>query len=240
MNPDEMKQCRCCGAEKAFSEFSPSKKNRDGLVSHCKACLRDRGARDRDARRGSPPSCKTARVTPEGMKWCPSCEAFLSVEAFGRNRSTADGRTAYCKPCHNEIGRTNRERRHGSTREYHLRRRYGIGVAEYDNMVEAQGGLCALCREREPEHVDHDHLTGRIRGVLCSCCNQGLGNFRDNVAALKAAIDYLETSTWQKSRICTGVFRLTSPRPARRPSPTSSALQHLISSHRVAVTSPPV
>jgi hypothetical protein len=118
-------------------------------------------------------------------------------------------------------------------------KRYGITAADYDAMVEAQGGLCALCNERKPQHVDHDRLTGRIRGVLCSCCNQGLGNFRDNVAALKAAIDYLETTTWQKSRVCTGVYRLTSPRPARRPSPTSSALPRLISSRRGAATSPP-
>jgi hypothetical protein len=173
------------------------------------------------------------------MKWCPSCTAFRGVEEFGRNRTTHDGLTGYCKPCHNEIGRLNRERHHGSTREYHLRRRYGIGVVEFDAMVEAQGGVCALCRDRKPEHVDHDHLTKQIRGVLCSCCNQGLGNFRDSIASLKAAIDYLETSTWQKSRVCTGVYRLTSPRRAARPSPTSSALPLLISSHRAAVTSPP-
>jgi hypothetical protein len=239
MKADRMKECRACGVSKPHSDFSPSKKNRDGRVSHCKECLRARGARDRDARRGSPPSRKTARVTPPGMKWCPSCATFRAVEDFGSNRSTVDGRRAYCKPCHNEIGRRNRELRHGSTREYHLRRRYGIGVAEYDAMVEAQGGVCALCRERKPQHVDHDHLTKQIRGVLCSCCNQGLGNFRDSVASLRAAIDYLETSTWQKTRVCTGVFRLTSPRSARRPSPTSSALPRLISSRRGGATFPP-
>ena len=239
MNSDKGKQCTSCGAWKTFSEFSPSKKNRDGRVSHCRACLRERGARDRDARRGGPPTRMTSRVTPPGMKWCPTCQAFCEVEDFGRNRSASDGLTGYCKPCHTARGKASKIRNHGSTREYHLRRRYGIGVAEYDAMVEAQGGLCALCRERTPEHVDHDHLTGRIRGVLCSCCNQGLGNFRDNVAALKQAIDYLETSTWQKSRVCTGVYRLTSPRSGRRPSPTSSALPHLISSRRGAATCPP-
>jgi hypothetical protein len=174
------------------------------------------------------------------VKWCPACEQEKPLADFGNNRASSDGRTAYCKPCHNAKGKETYTRLYGSTREYHLRRRYGIGVAQFEAMVEAQGGLCALCRNRKPEHVDHDHLTNKIRGVLCSCCNQGLGNFRDDVDALKAAIDYLETSTWQKTRVCTGVFRLTSPRRAPRPSPTSSALQHLISSHRAAVTSPPV
>lgn len=193
MNSEYEKECRSCGIRKPLQDFSPSKKNRDGRVSHCRECLRARGARDREASRGRPSTRRPA--PPDGMKWCPSCGGHLPVEAFGRNRSSGDGRTAYCKPCHNEIGRVNRTRRHGSTREYHLRRRYGIGVAEYDAMVEAQGGLCALCKERKPQHVDHDHLTNQIRGVLCSCCNQGLGNFRDSVASLREAIDYLEISS---------------------------------------------
>jgi hypothetical protein len=107
-------------------------------------------------------------------------------------------------------------------------------------MVEQQSGLCALCRIRPAEHVDHDHMTGRVRGVLCFNCNGGLGQFKDSIASLRAAIDYLETSTWQKSRVCTGVYRLTSPRLGRRPSSTSSALPLLISSRRGGATSPPV
>jgi hypothetical protein len=195
----------------------------------------------RDARKGAAPARRSrARASSPDVKWCPDCESEKPRSDFARNRASSDGLAGYCKPCHNARGKATYTKLYGSTREYHLRRRYGIGVAEFDAMVAAQGGLCALCRERKPQHVDHDHLTKKIRGVLCSCCNQGLGNFRDNVASLKAAIDYLETSTWQKSRICTGVFRLTSPRPARRPSPTSSALPHLISSRRAAVTSPPV
>jgi hypothetical protein len=70
-------------------------------------------------------------------------------------------------------------------------RRYGIGAAEVDAMIEAQGGLCAICRERKPEHVDHDHETGKNRGITCSCCNQGLGNFRDRIDLLELAADYL-------------------------------------------------
>jgi hypothetical protein len=203
--------------------------------------MRVRQQQSRDAKAGGPPTRRTqARATSPDVKWCPACQREKPRSEFGNNRATSDGRTAYCKPCHNAKGKETYTRLYGSTREYHLRRRYGIGVAEFDAMVEAQGGLCALCRDRKPEHVDHDHLTKKIRGVLCSCCNQGLGNFRDSVAALKAAIDYLETSTWQKSRVCTGVYRLTSPRLGRRPLPTSSALPLLISSRRGGATSPPV
>ena len=131
-----------------------------------------------------------------------------------------------------------RTARHGSARDYHLRRRYGIDSAVVDAMVEQQGGVCLLCDKRKPEHVDHDHVTGQVRGVLCSCCNQGLGDFRDSAATLRAAIDYLERTTWQRTRVCTGVYRLTSPRLAARRSASSSGTQLLTSSRRDASCPP--
>jgi hypothetical protein len=57
-------------------------------------------------------------------------------------------------------------------------------------MVEAQCGTCAVC-DAKPEHVDHDHKTGEVRGVLCFNCNQALGNVRDDPVVLQGLIDYL-------------------------------------------------
>ena len=71
-------------------------------------------------------------------------------------------------------------------------RRYGIGADEVDTLVAAQGGMCAICGKRNPEHVDHDHATGVVRGILCFNCNGGLGQFRDSTDALRAAAVYLE------------------------------------------------
>ena len=229
------KTCRDCGENKPLEEFSPAKKMKDGRTSYCRPCLkvRHRRYRDQTTRGGQPPARRTAaRASAPDLKWCPGCERELERAQFGRNRANADGLTGYCKPCHRDKSKQTYIRLYGSSREYHLRRRYGITGAEYDAMVEAHGNLCALCRERPPEHVDHDHVTGVVRGVLCSCCNQGLGNFRDNVAALRAAIVYLERTTWQRHRVRPGVFRLTSPRPEAAPSPSSSELQRLISSRR--------
>ena len=62
-------------------------------------------------------------------------------------------------------------------------------------MHDAQGGLCAICGRKQPEKwlaVDHDHETGVIRGLLCSRCNSGLGQFKDNPDRLRLAADYLE------------------------------------------------
>jgi hypothetical protein len=59
-------------------------------------------------------------------------------------------------------------------------------------MIETQGGLCAICEgPLERPHVDHDHTTGKVRGILCFNCNAGLGKFQDNVAVMAAAVEYL-------------------------------------------------
>ena len=129
---------------------------------------------------------------PPKSKTCPACGARKPLDEFPRNRRSPDGFAFYCKPCHNRINRENRIKRHGSTRHYHLVRRYGIGAADVDHLVSQQGGLCAICRERPAEHVDHDHATGAIRGVLCFNCNGGLGQFRDRVDLLLAASAYLQ------------------------------------------------
>jgi hypothetical protein len=59
-------------------------------------------------------------------------------------------------------------------------------------MLAAQGGLCAICRAAPAGHVDHDHVTGAVRELLCFNCNGGLGQFRDDPAVLRAAADYVE------------------------------------------------
>jgi hypothetical protein len=82
-----------------------------------------------------------------------------------------------------------------------LRRTFGITLEEYGALLVAQGGVCKICggharkRSKYPEHVglhvDHDHNTKRVRGLLCDKCNQGIGCFRDVPALLRAAADYL-------------------------------------------------
>ena len=69
-----------------------------------------------------------------------------------------------------------------------------------------------MCRRGPAAHVDHDHLTGQVRGLLCSGCNQGLGNVKDDAARLRAAADYVEQQSWQKVLEAPGVYRLVPPR----------------------------
>lgn len=72
--------------------------------------------------------------------------------------------------------------------------KYGITEAEFTIRREAQGGRCLICLTPEPKLVvDHDHETGKVRGLLCHRCNVGLGWFRDDVTRLKRAAKYLVT-----------------------------------------------
>ena len=79
-----------------------------------------------------------------------------------------------------------------------LRSRYGITLAQYRAMVEEQKGVCAICNSFTPTKshsrlcVDHDHSTGRIRGLLCNACNRGLGDFANSILRLRRATAYLE------------------------------------------------
>lgn len=86
-------------------------------------------------------------------------------------------------------------------RRTHLWNSYGISEKEYWTMNTRQGSRCAICGQFETRRdhdsslylsVDHDHRTGKIRGLLCNHCNTGLGSFRDNPARLRAAALYLE------------------------------------------------
>lgn len=87
-------------------------------------------------------------------------------------------------------------------RNVNLRRNYGITLADYERLLIAQCGTCAICDYAPCEdidaranqkrlHVDHDHATGAIRGLICSNCNRAVGLFRDNLEILRRAAAYL-------------------------------------------------
>jgi hypothetical protein len=76
--------------------------------------------------------------------------------------------------------------------------KYGITPEQYDQMLLDQGGGCAICgseeegRGKEFLHVDHDHKTGKVRGLLCFGCNSGIGHLREDTEIMHSAIHYIE------------------------------------------------
>jgi hypothetical protein len=120
-------------------------------------------------------------VVPEGYKRCPKCTQVKPLANFAKAAKQAGGRGSWCGPC-----------KYARDNETRFQRLYGINTADRDRLVEAQGGLCAICLTRPAVHVDHDHKTGRVRGVLCFQCNVALGHLQDDVRVLHRAVAYLQ------------------------------------------------
>ena len=175
------KRCPDCGLEKAVTEFSRNAARPDGLQFYCKVCYSARSARtyrERQRRKG-----KTVRErvsVPAGHKFCRGCSRILPYTEWHRTRSSRDGYATACKGCRSARGRRD-----------HLKRIFGLTPEALDAVIASQGGVCAICRDSKPQHIDHDHRSGRVRGVLCGPCNMGLGLFKDDPRRLDAASDYL-------------------------------------------------
>lgn len=95
-----------------------------------------------------------------------------------------------------------RPERKAAVRERHLHQKYGLSSADVEARILAQHGLCAVCNEPPPAekptlHVDHDHTTGKVRGMLCYACNLSIGKMGDSALRLRAAADYLDAHCTQ-------------------------------------------
>ena len=164
-----MKWCSDCGSFKPHSEFTADRRRQDGLACYCKPWARLRRQGSRDARPGAHPAYRYPRDVEvvDGHKWRPDRDSVKPFAEFPRIRAHRSRYAAYCKPSHNARGGASKERVGGS-RTYHVRRRYGLSAQGVDARVAEQKGPCAICREVPAEHVDHDHETGRVRGILAS------------------------------------------------------------------------
>ncbi|MBM7804270.1 hypothetical protein JOD57_000107 [Geodermatophilus bullaregiensis] len=127
---------------------------------------------------------------PEGHTWCPDRDTVKPLVEFPKTPVSETGRHTYCRLCHDARGRASREEVGGS-RTYHLKRRYGITAEEADAVLAEQRGLCATREVAPAEHVDHDHVTGKVRVLLRFDCNGGPGRFGDDPQPLYAAVEYV-------------------------------------------------
>lgn len=149
------------------------------------------------------------------LKKCSRCKEERTLSDFHRNRSTWDGYASECKPClrarRTQFRYSNPEEYRKQNRENARKKRqrqvdrcgaaksvlavYDLTEDQFIALREKQGNRCSICGQtpHAPErfHIDHDHATGAIRGLLCRHCNSGLGFFKDDVGRLAAAIGYL-------------------------------------------------
>lgn len=155
------------------------------------------------------------RRTPEEIaydiktktKVCTECNKRKSFDDFHLvNKSVSrDERRSHCKACNVTRGRRYRATEKKKKPEQYKERilkgnlcKFGLTLEDYDKMYEAQDGKCKICGTSKSRayntdrlSVDHDHATGKVRGLLCGHCNKALGLFKDNEESLLAAIKYL-------------------------------------------------
>jgi hypothetical protein len=161
-----MKRCNACGALKPLEHYYRALGTRDGRRGDCidctKAAKRERHARNAEAYRA------------RARQWA----------AENPERRAAYQREYRTRP---EVKRR--------ARDAYYRRTHGISADDFDRMLAEQNGRCAICGrvpEREAAmHVDHDHLDGHVRGLLCIDCNQGIGKLREDPSILLRAVVYL-------------------------------------------------
>lgn len=149
------------------------------------------------------------------MKKCSKCEQLKPYDEFTNDRHNKDGKRSSCKECARvyDVGRKeclqeyhqrNKKRAHRRSREYRLRTKYGLTPQQYNDMLNTQNGVCAICGLPETHHncngdikalsVDHCHATGKVRSLLCGSCNTLIGAAKDDIDILLSAISYLKNA----------------------------------------------
>ncbi len=134
-------------------------------------------------------------------KPCRNCGEVKPLDEFYNQAKSKDGKQYICKLCDAARNKAYREadpeRRSMQRHRSKLKLNYGITVEQYDEMLEAQGGVCACCGAPDPGRgdnrlfVDHCHDSDEIRGLLCHKCNTGIGMLGDNLDGLWQAMLYL-------------------------------------------------
>ena len=200
------KLCSRCKEVKPVGRFSSYRTAKDGLCSWCKDCVNEHG-RERSGK-------LNYDVDPTlREKHCSRCKEIKPVDQFDRQRRSRDGLQHRCKSCMKEVNAAyylqnkdkfkayrqawvekNPERAREIGRKRHLKKEYDLTLEEFDLLLVAQDGKCALCGEPfngVTPHVDHDHSTGRVRGLLCGPCNKTLGFAQECPKRLLAAAEFL-------------------------------------------------
>jgi hypothetical protein len=140
------------------------------------------------------PECKACTAKRDRETYRNSRERYLAHSREQWNSMDDETRARYAEP---------QRRRRKADPEWRRRqdikrtaRRYGLTADDYDALLAAQGGVCAICggppSEKRRHHIDHDHETGVVRGLLCSNCNTAMGRFGDDPERLMEALRYLQ------------------------------------------------
>lgn len=211
----ERKTCTKCGQEKPVVEFRLDKR-RGTPRSWCKRCeytytnaMRKARGPDYFHHKHLVERARAIEATKDFIipteKTCTVCKVIKPIAEFWANSTVAGGKANQCKKCQADRFKKWRDKDKAHSRNVFRRRNrqraYGISEETLALMLDAQGRACAICRDplivdpKESQrhiHVDHNHNTGKVRGILCGRCNSMLGQSRENIQILLAGAAYLK------------------------------------------------
>ena len=158
-----MKPCKICGQVKPLADFYRASGARDGYRSDCKSC-------NLAARR--------AKYIEDPRKHIERAQRWQRANP-DRYRAKLQN---YAVSGKKKI----------SDRKSHLKRKYGLTLEAFDELLASQGGGCAICGKADVDNFDHDHESGRVRGILCWNCNVAIGQLEDDPDRAMALVTYLD------------------------------------------------
>lgn len=136
------------------------------------------------------------------MKKCPRCKQLKPIKEFSKSKTRAGGTSSVCKKCNALYQREWKSKNPERSKEVYYKARlkhlYGISPDDVIEMRARQGGVCKICgskpftkRCKTELHIDHCHVTGKIRGLLCNTCNRVLGFLEDDYKIAMSMAEYL-------------------------------------------------
>lgn len=171
--------CKSCNIEKPITRFS--KLDSGNYRKDCNQC-RNKSQKGSDRKRYD---------RSDKKKTCCQCLEEKESLEFSSNIRHTDGLESSCRKC---VSYRKNHQYKERTRNYQLNKWYGISTEDYNKLLLEQNNRCKICDEYATKrlHVDHDRLTNRVRGLLCSNCNSMLGMAKDSEKTLIEAINYLK------------------------------------------------
>lgn len=129
-------------------------------------------------------------------KTCRQCQSDKPLAEFYAYSTGKYGVMARCKECHCANSTAHHALNREVRRARHFAKKYGLSIAEYERLASEQAGACLICLATPDGrlHVDHDHGTGEVRGLLCGPCNTAIGLLGDDASRMERAAQYVSAS----------------------------------------------
>ena len=207
-----LRNCSKCKVDKEFGEFNKCSGGKYGLKPICKVCesVINKAWRDNNKEKHKMLQKRWREENPEKAKISSSSWRLAHPEEFKllskayktKNKKHVMYLYSVWRQNNKKIRnlylrnwvKQNKEKTKQFKRKDTLRK-YGLSLEDFNNMLVSQGGVCKICGTDNKGRllcVDHDHITGKVRALLCNNCNTGLGMLKDNILILEKALEYLK------------------------------------------------